>query len=211
MERAYVIYGAYMLFFVLLVGLILATPILSFGSSQSALYSAFSYTCHQKISRSLCVFSGATSYWLGDCTLQNGTLMNTVADRTTIMVSADGITGYKMPVCSRDFGIYGAMLFGGLLYPFVRRLDNKEVWPAIWLVLALVPIGLDGGIQLLSDMNLLPFIYESSNAMRLFTGGLAGLASAFYAIPLLMNMFGAGEEKTAERPKPSKPAKTKAA
>jgi len=192
MERAYLVYGAYLLFFIVLVGLLLAVPILSFGSSQSALYDAFSYTCHQKLSRSLCVFSDGRSYWLGDCTPQNGTLVNTAADRTTVKVSLDGSTGYKMPACSRDFGIYGAMLLGGLLYPFVRRLDDRTVWPAVWLVVALIPIGLDGGIQLLSDINLLPFVYESSNAMRLFTGGLAGFVSAFYAIPLLMNMFSAG-------------------
>lgn len=190
-----------MLFFVVLVGLMVATPLLAFGSDQSALYGAFSYTCHQKISRSLCIFSDGASHWLGDCTPQNGTLVNTLADRTTIKVALDGVTGYKMPACSRDFGIYGAMLLGGLVYPFVRRLDDRDVWPAIWLVVALVPIALDGGIQLLSDMGVLPFVYESSNAVRLLTGGLAGIASAFYAIPLLMNMFGAGEKSAAKKAK----------
>ncbi len=196
MERAHIIYGAYLLFFVVLVGLMVATPLLAFGSDQSALYGAFAYTCHQKISRSLCIFSDAASYWLGDCTPQNGTLVNTLADRAAIKVTLDGVTGYKMPACSRDFGIYGAMLFGGLIYPLVRRLDDRNVWPAMWLIIALVPIALDGGIQLLSDLSLLPFVYESSNAIRLLSGGLAGIGAAFYAIPLLMNMFSAGEEKS---------------
>jgi uncharacterized membrane protein len=34
-----------------------------------------------------------------------------------------------------------------------------------------------------------PFIYESTNTIRLLTGLLAGAVSAFYAIPVLMNMF----------------------
>jgi uncharacterized membrane protein len=195
MERAYIIYGAYVLFFAVLTGLLIGVPLLSFGSDQTALYKAFAYTCHQKLSRSLCVFGDGMAYWLGDCTAQNGTLVNTVTDRTGTKVVADGITGYKMPACSRDFGIYGAMLLGALVYPLVRNIKDTRVWPAIWLIAALVPIGLDGGIQLLSETGILPFIYESGNAMRLFTGALAGVAASFYAIPLLMNMFDAGEEK----------------
>jgi uncharacterized membrane protein len=189
MERAYVIYGIYMLFFAVLAGLLLAVPLLAFGSDQDALYGAFAYTCHQKLSRSMCVFSDGAAYWLGDCLPQNGALVNTAADRTAIKVAMDGVTGYKMPACARDFGIYGAMLLGALVYPLVRDIRDRSVWPAIWLIAALVPIALDGGIQLLSETGLLPFVYESSNTMRLFTGALAGIAASFYAIPLLMNMF----------------------
>jgi uncharacterized membrane protein len=52
-----------------------------------------------------------------------------------------------------------------------------------------VPIGLDGGLQLASDTGLVAFAYESTNMIRVITGGIAGLAASFYAIPVLMNMF----------------------
>jgi uncharacterized membrane protein len=189
MKREHAIYGAYTIFFAVLTGLIIATPLAAFGGGGQALYDAFSYTCHQKLSRSLCVFSDGGSYWAADCTPQNGVLTNAASDRNAKMAVAGNAMGYKMPVCSRDFGIYGAMLLAAVVYPLVRPLGTKQVWPAIWLVIALVPLGIDGGLQLVSETGLLSFVYESSNAVRLLTGALAGFAATFYAIPLLMGMF----------------------
>jgi uncharacterized membrane protein len=107
--------------------------------------------------------------------------------------SGDAI-GYKMPVCSRDFGLYAALLMGALVYPIVRELKDRRVPPPVFFLLALVPIALDGGLQLgtilLSSMGTIDFVYESTNVLRLITGVIAGFAASFYAIPLLMNMFG---------------------
>jgi len=47
-----------------------------------------------------------------------------------------------------------------------------------------------------SEFGFLPFVYESTNAMRLFTGFLAGFAASLYAIPILMNMFGTDDGET---------------
>jgi len=208
MAREHYIYGVYVIVFIILSGLIIATPLLSFSQDTTVLYKAFAPTCHQKISRSLCILSDGKGYWMGDCTPQGSGFVNNLADSRTVMVQyKDGtttITGYKMPVCARDFGIYGAMLLAALIYPLIRDIKEDKVWPAVWLIAAMVPIALDGGIQLVSEMGLLPFIYESTNAMRLFTGAIAGFAASLYAIPILMNMFRAGpimkkkETKSAE-------------
>lgn len=209
MDRNQVVYGAYMTFFVMLIGLIFAIPLLAFKSDVSALYSAFSYTCHQKLSRSLCLFNNEKGYWIGDCMPQTGTFANNATDRLQIRAEGENI-GYKMPVCSRDVGLYGAMLIGGLMYPFVRRLKDRQMYPAIYLVLAIVPLGLDGSVQLISETGILPFVYESTNMMRLFTGAIAGFAAAFYAIPVLVNMLSDSEkttkkkETTAKRDNPKK-------
>jgi uncharacterized membrane protein len=189
METPLIVYAAYMLFFFLLVGAIILTPILAFSGDMSASYAAFSVTCHQKISRSLCIFSDGNGYWIGDCLPQTGQFVADPADRSEIRVQGGAITGYKMPVCSRDIGLYAAMLLAGAAYPFVRRLDDTEVMPAIYLIVALIPLGIDGGVQLVSELGILPFVYESTNAMRVLTGGIAGLAAAFYAIPILVNLF----------------------
>ena len=196
MKTEHIIYAAYMGFFLLLVGSAFLVPILAFNQDMSAAYNAFGYTCHQKISRSICIFSDGK---IGDCTPQTGTYVNTRIDRATIKVENGSVSGYKIPVCARDVGIYGALLLGGLIYPFVKKMDNRHVYPAIFLILAILPLGLDGTIQLLSEFGFLPFVYESTNLVRLLTGSLAGFVSAFYAIPILMNMFGSGSMRSQAR------------
>ncbi len=202
MERERLAYAGYIVFFVILVGAVFAVPMLAFTSDMDAAYKAFSYTCHQKLSRSLCLFGGASGYWIADCTPQEGEFIPGASDRTAVKVVADSVTGYKMPVCSRDVGLYVAMLLGGLVYPFVRRLDDGAMYPAVFLVLAIVPLGIDGSLQLVSELGLLPFIYESTNLIRLATGAIAGFAAAFYAIPVLANLVspaGAGPAAPAKR------------
>ena len=215
MKNSMLAYLAYMLFFALLMGAIIITPLLSFKEDMGVYYNAFSYTCHQKISRSLCLFSGSSGYWIGDCTPQNGTFVDTIEDRLQIKEVYGSVIGYKMPVCSRDIGLYLAMLIGGLAYPFCRRIDDRRVMPAKYLVAAMVPLGIDGTVQLLSDLGLLPFAYESTNELRLITGAIAGVAAAFYAIPILVNLVSGGEDepeskagdKAEEPPKPVAAAK----
>jgi uncharacterized membrane protein len=197
-------YAAYMLFFLLLCGSAIVVPLMAFNGDAGWAYDAFAPTCHQKLSRSLCLFHGPEGgpYWIADCTPQDGRYVGGFGDHEEVgIVNGEGATGYKMPYCSRDFGIYGAMLLAGLAYPFVRRLDERALYPAAWLLLAIVPIAIDGGLQIATEIDkplfhadLLPFDYESTNAVRLATGAIAGFASSFYAIPILANLFGAGAE-----------------
>lgn len=196
MEKEHLIYTSYVVFFTILVGLILATPLLAFSRDVSPIYEAFSYTCHQKLSRSLCVFSDGQGFWIADCTSQTGKYTADLADRTTVRVETDGMVGYKIPVCSRDLGLYAAMLFGGALYPVLRELKDRNIYPALYLIVALVPLAIDGSLQFVSDAGIISLAYESTNSIRLLTGAIAGLASAFYAIPVLINMF--SEEKKAK-------------
>ncbi len=202
MKREHAIYAIYMLALILLNGLIFATPLIAVKGDASALYKMFSYTCHQKISRSLCVFdnNSTNSYSIADCTPQNGKFIDTRADQLqTTVIQSTTVEGYKIPVCARDVGIYLAMLVAGIIYPFVRKLEDKEVYPTIYLVAAIVPLGIDGTVQLLSDFGILPFVYESTNEMRLLTGVIAGFALTFYAIPILVNMFGNEQVKVKQK------------
>ncbi|MBI5046791.1 DUF2085 domain-containing protein [Candidatus Micrarchaeota archaeon] len=217
------VYLAYMILIILFVGIIFAIPYLAFTQDMGAEYNAFSYSCHQKLTRSICLFSAGSGYWIGDCTNQSGKFVNDPNDRTTIKVTKQDtnadlnqltITGYKFPVCARDVGIYGALLLGGLVYPFVRKLENRTIYPSIWLILAIVPLGLDGTTQLVSELGLLPFVYESTNMMRLLTGAIAGFAAAFYVIPILVNIFYnerdiANETKSAKKNERRKNKETK--
>ncbi|MFN7991694.1 MAG: DUF2085 domain-containing protein [Candidatus Micrarchaeia archaeon] len=204
MERPVFVYMIYMVFFALLSGAIFLTPLLAFTMDMGSAYTAFSFTCHQKLSRSLCIFSDSKGYWIGDCMPQGGQFISDPSDRLATTVMAGGLIGKKMPVCSRDVGLYLAMLIGGLAYPLTLGFGNRKVFPAIFLLAAMVPIGLDGGIQLLSEIGFLPFVYESTNMIRLITGGIAGLAAAFYAIPILVNLV--CDTPDAKKANPGKPA-----
>jgi uncharacterized membrane protein len=72
------------------------------------------------------------------------------------------INGNEMPYCSRCVGIFFGMAIGTMfsLY-FVVELRLR------YILVALLPIGIDGGMQLVG-------FWESTNPVRLATGGLAG-------------------------------------
>lgn len=76
------------------------------------------------------------------------------------------INGNQMPFCTRDVGIFAGLAVGFGLATFVFVKINP-----LLLLLGLVPMGLDGGAQLLTA-------YESNNPLRLTTGLIAGASLA---------------------------------
>lgn len=191
MNRSHVIFALYVGFLAVLMAAIAVTPHIAHSSEEDAqwLYDAFAVTCHQKLSRSSCLFNG-DGYSIAPCTEQTGEKVD--GDNKIIRSEIDGKVGYKFAVCARDLGLYGALLLGALAYPFFRRLDSTEVPPPVFLIIAIVPFALDGSIQLFT--NIFPDIigiYESANITRLATGALAGFVASFYALPVLNSMFSA--------------------
>jgi uncharacterized membrane protein len=101
------------------------------------------------------------------------------------------VFGQQMPVCARDFGIYGGMLLGAVAFLLVYGARSSKLLP-IWIfIAAMIPIGIDGGIQFVSGYYPLPVIgqYESNNALRLITGLIMGIVMSFFAIPLLNGVW----------------------
>ncbi|MBX3084320.1 MAG: DUF2085 domain-containing protein [Anaerolineae bacterium] len=100
--------------------------------------------------------------------------------------------GYKIAVCQRDVGIWWALLIGGMVYsiPVVRKYLRPVPW-WLYILLGIVPIGIDGFSQLLSAP--LPPIWtqgfwplrESTPFFRTITGALFGLMNAWLAFPYL--------------------------
>jgi len=106
---------------------------------------------------------------------QDGTLSYS---HENVVLLEDGSYAYKLPVCARDVAIYLAMLLGGAILPFVRKVQSTQM-PNKWLLaIALVPMAIDGTAQLVG-------LYESTNMLRLITGSIAGFALPFYIIPML--------------------------
>jgi uncharacterized membrane protein len=93
--------------------------------------------------------------------------------------------GYKVALCQRDVAIYLSMGLGGVIYALARRRARPMPF---WLFVALgvLPIGLDGFSQLLSQppFGLLPY-RESNWILRLVTGGLFGFSAAWLVFPLI--------------------------
>jgi uncharacterized membrane protein len=75
------------------------------------------------------------------------------------------LNGNQIPFCVRDSAIFLGMALG-LGIALFKRYPIK-LW---WIIGGLIPIGLDGGLQLVTS-------YESNNVFRLITGGLAGIVT----------------------------------
>jgi uncharacterized membrane protein len=72
------------------------------------------------------------------------------------------LNGNQMPFCTRDLGIFIGLVMGLGLALLLRLRISFLV-----LILLLAPMGLDGGLQLLTP-------YESSNVIRMITGIIGG-------------------------------------
>jgi uncharacterized membrane protein len=97
----------------------------------------------------------------------------------------DQAAGYKVALCQRDMAIYGSILLFGLIFVVTGRGIRGLPW-FIWILLALVPIGLDGVGQLISQppFNLIPY-RESTPTLRTLTGFLFGFTTAWFAYPIV--------------------------
>jgi uncharacterized membrane protein len=97
--------------------------------------------------------------------------------------------GYKVALCQRDVAIYFAMGVNGIAYALVRRRARPIPWLAFVLI-GVLPIGLDGFSQLLSQPPFNLFAYRESNwGLRLITGGLFGFSLAWLIFPLIEGTF----------------------
>lgn len=91
------------------------------------------------------------------------------------------IHGEQFAVCSRCFGVYFGLAAGFVIYPLIRRMDNIEPLPRIWLFLSLIPIGIDWSLGMLK-------IWENTHLSRFTTGLILGVACAVFIIPALVEI-----------------------
>ncbi len=79
------------------------------------------------------------------------------------------VNGNQMPFCARDVAIYTFLAIGVAItaFPMLPGYDRFTDIRWYYIVAALVPIGVDGVGQLFG-------YWESTNTVRLITGGLAG-------------------------------------
>jgi uncharacterized membrane protein len=184
------------------VGLPFLAPVLMRAQVPGAarvLYTVYSPLCHQFGFRSFFLFGEQPYYPLQEAglagikTFEQVTGYDEVSDPYNAdrlyarQYTGDETVGFKVALCERDVAIYAAMLLFGLLYGLTGRRFPPLHW-AVWVLLALGPIGLDGVSQIVSQFNwpwlgqLLPF-RESTPFLRVLTGALFGFGTAWFAFP----------------------------
>jgi len=136
-----------------------------------ALYAAYHFTCHQWAFRSFFFFGQQPIY-----------SQQSLAEQGIDPFSFTGNPnlGWKMAFCERDLAIYLGLLLVGLVY--AQRCDLRPSGFILYGVLIL-PMALDGFTQLFGWR-------ESTWELRVGTGLLFGLASAWLVLPRLDTAFG---------------------
>ncbi len=86
------------------------------------------------------------------------------------------IAGYQTCLCSRCLAIYTSILAAGIVLTFFR--NNRRLRAIPWYVwlLGMVPMALDGFTQLFG-------LRESNLALRLLTGAIFGVTTAWFLFP----------------------------
>jgi len=154
----------------------LAAPFLAaigWQPGAQALYAAYHFTCHQWAFRSFFLFGPEPVSVYGQQQLADQGL-----DPFSFIGSSD--LGWKMAFCERDLAIYVGLLAIGLVY--ARHRDMRPA--SFWLYgLLILPMAIDGFTQLFGWR-------ESTWQLRVVTGLLFGLASAWLVLPRLDASFG---------------------
>jgi len=173
------------------VSLPFAAPVLMEAGAvgpANLLYTLYSPFCHQLAFRSWFLFGEQPAYpsGLADTDLQSYGEATGFDERDYAAARAfrgDERLGYKVALCERDIAIYGGILLAGLVFGPLKR-HVKPLPIALWLLMGVLPIALDGGSQLLSVFPLYPLpARESTPFLRSFTGALFGVMNVWMAYP----------------------------
>lgn len=175
----------------------LAPVLMKVGAPTPAswIYVVYRYSCHQLGFRSFFLFGEQPYYPRDEFAAVTG------IDPNDLWAARDfegnSVLGYKVALCERDVAIYASLLLTGILYHFLRRKMKPLHW-ALWIILGIIPMGLDGGTQLLSYLPFLNFPFrESTPLLRVITGSLFGITSAWFAYPYVQESM---DEDLAAKP-----------
>ena len=95
--------------------------------------------------------------------------------------------GYKVAFCERDVALWGGLfVFGVAIMLGQRRWKSLPTWA--WLIFGILPMGLDGGSQIFGFVSSLPTwlpVRESTPLLRIITGGLFRVLTAWFLFPLI--------------------------
>ena len=182
---------------------ILAPTLMKAGITLPAniIYTIYKPLCHQFGFRSFFLFGEQAYYPLAEAGISGVKTFEEVTGFQDLdnpaalsrfqarQFTGNETVGYKMALCERDMAIYGAIVLFGVIYAVTGRRIKPLHW-VLWILIGMGPIGLDGFSQLFSQMNwqwlasVIPY-RESTPFLRVLTGGLFGLTTAWFAYPYM--------------------------
>lgn len=189
------------IFLLIYLGMPFLAPVfkkVDWNGPAEVIYKAYSPLCHQWAFRSLFLFGEqpfyphATAKVSGILTFEEVsgvTDQNDPSREQARLFEGNSLLGYKVAFCERDVAIWGAMALFALIYAITGRRLPKMHW-LIWIIVGVIPIGLDGFSQLFSQIpsvfiqSFLPY-RESTPFMRTLTGFLFGFSTAWFMFPLI--------------------------
>lgn len=159
------------------------------------LYRAYGFMCHQLSFRSFFLFGKQIVYpreaagIKGLISYQQATGMSEDNSGDALVMAREflgnQVMGYKVALCERDVAIYGGIIVFGLFYSLSGRKLKAIPW-YIWVIIGILPILLDGGSQYISQppFSFIPY-RESTPFLRVITGGLFGIMTAWFGYPMV--------------------------
>lgn len=92
------------------------------------------------------------------------------------------IFGYKLAVCSRCSAIYYGLTIGILVFPIFRSLKNVSMPGLIFIIVPVFLLIIDFSMNFLN-------LGQNTFVSRSVTGGLVGLSTAFFLVPVWISLF----------------------
>lgn len=188
------------LFVLIYFGLPFLAPFLmasGFFTPARLIYRAYGSMCHQFAFRSWFLFGEQYAYPRAAAGVDGLLTFGEASglDENDQWAARDFIgnpdMGYKVALCERDVAIYGGILLFGLFFAISGRRIKPLPW-YLWILIGIIPIGLDGFTQILSQppFDLIPPLHlleyrESTPFLRTLTGGLFGLTTAWFGYPMV--------------------------
>jgi len=193
--------GIFTFFVLLYVGIPFLAPIfkkVGWNGPAEVIYKVYSPLCHQWAFRSFFLFGEQPDYphaaakvsgVLSFEEVSGITDQNDPSREQARLFEGNPLVGYKVAFCERDVAIWGAMALFAIIYGITGRRLPKMHW-LVWIVIGVIPIGLDGFSQLFSQIpsafiqSILPY-RESTPFLRTLTGFLFGFSTAWFMFPLI--------------------------
>jgi Predicted membrane protein len=178
------------------VGLPFLAPVLmktNHKQPAQVIYSIYSVFCHQLAFRSFFFYGEQLDYPRELAHVPNVITYEAATGNSALDIEAaraflgNEQMGYKVAICQRDIAIYLALLISGLIFQLTGKKLKSIPW-YVWVIFAILPIGLDGGSQLFSLGGNWPAwfpIRESTPFLRVLTGALFGFFTAWYIYPIM--------------------------
>ena len=189
------------LFLFMYIGIPFLAPVFKeagWNTPAAVIYKVYSLSCHQWGFRSFFLFGEQAYYPHAEAgipdviTFESATGITDQSDPSRTQARefvGNPVMGYKIALCERDVAIWGSLLLFGLVFAVSGRRIPKVNW-LLLMIIGIVPIGLDGFSQLLSQIpvpydllqTILPY-RESTPLLRGLTGAIFGMAMGWLLFP----------------------------